>query len=458
MFLAVSLGTYQTVLIVYMSNFALPALVEAFDADVTSVQWTVSGYSIAMAGLLLAFGRLSDVIGKKSIFVSGFIVFGIGAALCSIANSLPLLISFRLLQACGAAMLVSNGTAIIADIFPQFERGRALGLTSMVVAAAALTAPILGGFLIEISGWRATFYVHVPLSIAGAVANFKMLPDLHARARQRFDALGAASLSTTMVSLTMIISQGHRLGWSSTQIVLLIGVCAASFASFLIMNSRVEHPVLYLSLLRTRMFFMSNACVFIYSFQFAGTGLLLPFFLQQVLGYSATGMGLLLMAQPALQIVISPVSGWLTERVEYRFLASAGLVLQVVALILLGFLGVEATRGGIVLTLALLGIGAAIFETPNTAAIMGSVTRDGLGTAAGFLATMRHLGISISAATLSTVFSARTAHYLAAPQSAGQTVATAAGFRDALWVIMGLSALGTALSWARGTEARCQGN
>ena len=448
-FCAVSVGTFQSVSIISMISVSLPTLVEQLGADLTSVQWVILGYSITMAGLLLAFGRLGDVIGRKKIFVSGFIVFGIGSGLCSVSNSLATLVASRVLQAAGGAMLVSNSTALITTIFPSSERGRALGLNATVVSVAMMVGPALSGLLIDNLGWRAVFQAHVLISLIGVVLALITLPNIAKQDDLRFDFIGALLLSMTLVSLTIAFNQGRQRGWFSPVVLSLLGIWVVSFLLFVIVETRQEQPVLDLRLLRNREFAIGNAGMFIMSVGSTGVRLALPFFVQSVLGYSVTELGLMLMAQSAANSVVAPLSGWLTDWLGPRWLTSLGMALGALALILLGTLGTGVTYSAVVLRLVLLGVGLGFFSTPNNVAVMGSVRPDRFGTASGFMGTMRHLGTTLGLAAIGAVFSDRTAYHASLGNSAGETTGLAGGFQDVLWLVAGLYVLGSALCLVR---------
>ena len=447
---AVSMGTFQSVAIISMVSVLLPTLVEELGADLTSVQWVVLGYSITMAALLLAFGRLGDILGRKRIYLGGFAVFAVGAGLCSASDSMTMLVISRVLQAFGGAMLVSNSTAIITGVFPSSERGRALGLNSTVVAVAMLVAPGLSGWLIENLGWRTVFQVHVLFSIAGAVATLVALPKMAKREHVEFDVGGSVLLALNLLSLTIALNRGQQWGWLSPSVLALLAVGAISMVFFVIVEIRHEQPVLDLRLLQIRDFAIGNVGTFIMSVGNTGVNLALPFFVENVLGYSVTELGLLLMTRSAVNSVVSPFSGWLADRLGSRLLTSIGLAAGAVSLLLLGGLGPGATRGAVALRLGLLGTSLGLFQTPNNVAIMGSVKPERFGTAGGFMGTMRHLGTTIGLAAMGAVFASRTAYYASLGQSGGDASGLAGGFRDVIWLVAALYFVGSAISLARG--------
>lgn len=443
-----------------MMNISLPTLVDAFQSNVGDVQWVISAYSITMAGLLLTFGRLADMIGHKRMFILGFVVFGVGSYLCGISNVLLALVLARVVQAAGAAMLVGNGTAAIAAAFPSEERGRALGLNSFVVGLGSLSAPTIGGLLIQRLGWRSMFSIHPAISVIGVIVTVVLFKDTATHKQQEFDLLGAASLATMLVCLATLLSQGQRM--QNPLFLVLLGAGAIAAGAVLVWsNGRVREPVLDLRLLRNRLFALSNACVFIESFALTSTNLTVPFFLQKVLGYPLAATGLFMVIQPALQLTIAPISGWLADRVDCRLIASTGMVIEITGMLLLSLAGPQASAADVAFRLALLGLGAGLAATPNQAAVMGAVPRGQLGTGSGFVATMRHIGLSTSAALVGPLFAARTAVHTGAllgGAEAGEMAvrqAMAHGFRDALWVVMGLYVVGIALSWLRGPDKRC---
>jgi EmrB/QacA subfamily drug resistance transporter len=453
-FAATSLSALATVSILSMVNASMPTLVEYFRTDLVTIQWMVLGYSLAMAGLLLALGRLADVVGRRRGYLLGMVLYSVGCALCGLATRLPMLLLGRVVQATGSAAMVSNTLPMVVGVFPANERGQALGYNAIVTSVASLLAPTVTGILISTWGWRSVFLAQIPLVLAAMVLTIRFVPELAAEAGQQFDAAGAASFALAVVPLTAVLNQGSRLGWTSRPVLLLGAVGLASGAYFIRRSQRVPQPIIDLRLLRIRMFAMSNLCTFVSNLDWASLGFLLPFLLQRVLGYTPVQMGLLLMAQPAVQIVSGPVSGWMADRWGARVPATIGYVLQVGTLLWLSMTNQSTSVALVVLKLALSGVGYGLSSTPNSAAVLGSVSRESGGAANGFMGTMRHIGMVTGVAVIGTLFATRSAHHASVLGSTDVVAGYAGGFHDAIRVLACVDAAGIAFSWARGGQPR----
>ena len=442
---AAYIGTFCTVLMLGQANAMLPTLVDYFHTDVATIQWVVLAYSVTMAGLLLAFGRLADVAGRKRIYTIGYAGFAVGSLLCAASPSFPLFLVSRIVQGVFAAMIGANAVAVITQTFAAEQRGMALGMWSTVTASAQLLGPSLAGLLIQGVGWQANFGVQAGLGTLGAVLAHRALPDFPRQAAP-FDLSGAAALAVTIASFTVLLNRGPKLGWTSPLALGLLALGLLAGAAFGWLSRRATAPVLSLRLLANRRFAFSNACVFLTWMGLQATGFVLPFFLQKVVGLSPAEMGLMLMAQPALILVVSPLGGWLTDRFGSRLPATAGTLCDVAAVLFLATATPATARSGLVLRLAATGVGAGLAQAANSAAIMGEAPRGQAGMASGLAGTMRHLGLVTGTAVIGTFFSVRSGMHAGAgaPIEAGYF----AGFRDALYVLAfthGLSALVSAL-------------
>ena len=219
-------------------NVALPTLVRELNTDFATVQWVVLGYLLVQTTLMLSMGRLGDMIGKKSIYTAGVVIFTLGSLLCGLAPTVYWLIGFRLLQAIGASMNLALGTAIVTEAFPATERGRALGIAGTIVSAGIVFGPTIGGILIEALSWHWIFIVNLPIGIIGTILAVRYVPDFRPTGRQRFDFWGALTLLVTLLSLSLALTIGQNVGFTNGRILALFAIFAIFLTLFLILEWR----------------------------------------------------------------------------------------------------------------------------------------------------------------------------------------------------------------------------
>lgn len=390
----VSIGTFMSTLDSSIVNVALPTISGQLHADLSTLQWTVSAYLLTISSLLPVFGRTADLLGRKKVYSFGFLIFTLGSVLCGLAPNIWFLIGTRVLQAVGAAMLMANSAAIITAIFPFQERGRALGLTGTVVALGSLTGPALGGILIGWVGWRSIFYINLPIGLLGYLAARFILPaDTKRPAGDRFDFTGAALFTSGMIGLLLAISNGEDWGWRSMPVVSGIVVGIALLITFVINERKVHHPMIDLSLFRNQPFVIGNLSGWMcFVAMFANT-MLLPFYLQQVLNFSPSQVGLLMTAFPIMMAVVAPLSGHASDKFGPLILTSGGLTISALGLFYYSTLSSTASFYQVIPGALLLGIGAGMFNSPNNSSVMSSVPPQKLGLAGGINSLVRNLGM-----------------------------------------------------------------
>lgn len=374
-------------------NIALPSIGEEFAAGALVQGWISTVYLLSSAMFLVPFGKLADMRGRKRIFLWGLAAYALGALLSALAPSVEALIASRAVQGLGGAMIFGTGVAILTSVFPPQERGRVLGINVASVYVGLSVGPFLGGLLTQQWGWRSIFWVNVPLAalIAGIAAR-KLQGEWRAGNDEEFDWLGSVFYGLGLVALIYGFSRiPTKTGWTLT----LSGI--GGLAAFALWEGRARNPVLDLRLFRHNpAFTFSNLAALINYSATSAVGFLLSLYLQSVRGVSPQNAGLILLSQPIVQALFSPLAGWASDRVEPRIVASAGMGLTVVGLVLLYRIGPTTAFPFIVGVLALLGFGFALFSSPNTNAIMSAVNRSYYGVASATLATMRLTGQMLS--------------------------------------------------------------
>ena len=450
--LVVSIGTFMATLDASIVNLALPTLKDYFNTDIATIEWVMLSYLLTVTTLLLTLGRLSDMYGRKPMFLAGLLIFTLGSGLCSLSASAGQLIAFRVVQGLGASMLMANSLAIITDVFPHTERGKALGLMGTVVSIGYITGPALGGFLIGWVGWQSIFYINIPVGLFGTVYAWKTLKPDHLHYGQKFDIKGAILMFLSIISLVLAITRGQVLGWGSPAIIGLSLLFAVFLVGFVMVEKRADQPMVELSLFRNRPFSASNASGFLSFTAMFAVILLMPFYMDEILGYSPEHMGMAFVAVPLVMALVAPVSGWISDRTNSFLLSSLGMAVTCMALLLLGNLDQDATFFDIVIRMGMIGLGMGLFQSPNNSIIMGSVPKERLGIAGGMLAMVRNLGMVTGIAISGAVFTSG----LHSNQAAGLAYEAAflGGFHDAFMVAAVICSVGVITSLMRGKRER----
>lgn len=374
-------------------NIALPTIARELNMDAVALGWVATAYILASASLLLPWGRLADIYGRKRIMTTGLAIYTLATLLLAFAPSGTILIGLRVLQGAGGAMIFSTGIAMVSSVFPYGERGRALGITTAVAYLGLSIGPVLGGLITQHLGWRSIFLITVPLGILALVLIRKRIKGDWAEARgEGFDRTGAIIYG---LSLTAIIYGFSQLP-SPPGIGLLAGGIAG-IGAFIRQETRVKHPLLDIKLFRNnRIFAFANLAVLLnYSAAFA-IGFLMSLYLQYIKGLGPDTAGLVLVAMPAIQAAFSPIAGRLSDRVDTRILSSIGMGLIALGLFIFSLLSDATSLRSIIINLIMLGLGFAFFASPNTNAIMNAVAPKHLGVASAILATMRQIGMMLS--------------------------------------------------------------
>lgn len=440
-------------------NVALPTLVKELGTNFATVQWVVLAYLLAISTLILSMGRLGDMIGKKPVFMTGFIVFTLGSVMCGLAASVYWLIGFRVVQAIGASMTMALGVAIITEAFPPTERGRALGIAGSIVSVGIVVGPTLGGILIDALSWRWIFFVNLPVGIVGVLAAFRFVPDFKPSGRQRFDYPGAITLFVSLLALLLALTLGQELGFGDSRILVLFGLWLLFLAIFVAIEWRSSQPMVDLRLFKSSLLSVNLVTGFITFVTIAGTIILMPFYLENVLGYEPSQVGFLLAIVPVGMGIIAPISGSLSDRFGSRPITVVGLGLLVTGYVAMSTLTRDTGVAGYILRLLPVGLGMGIFQSPNNSAIMGSAPRERLGVVSGLLSITRTLGQTAGIAVLGAFWAGRVIfHYGAIPDggaTAAPIEAQVGGLQDTFLAVTVLVALGLGLSvWGLVQERR----
>ena len=405
--IAVAMGIFLATIDGSIVNVALPTLSQAFGTTFAAVQWVILAYLLTVATLLLGVGRLADMRGKKPIYLTGFVVFTTGSFLCALSPSVYYLIGFRVLQAVGASMVFALGIAIVTEAFPPTERGKAIGLAGSIVSIGVVIGPTLGGLLIDALSWHWIFLVNVPVGIIGTAMALRFVPDFRASNRQRFDYLGALTLCISLIGFLLALTLGQDTGFGAPLILGLFAIWAVFLVIFLIVELRSASPMVDLSLFGDTLFTSNLTTGFVAFVALSGMFLLLPFYLENMLGFDVRLVGVLLAVVPVALGIMAPISGVLSDRYGPQAIVVTGLLIMLLGFWSASTLTLNTSIFGYVLRMTPVGIGLGVFQSPNNSAIMGAAPRERLGVASGLLSITRTLGQVVGIAILGAIWASR---------------------------------------------------
>jgi EmrB/QacA subfamily drug resistance transporter len=374
-------------------SIALPSIGKEFNMDAVLLGWVATIYILSSAMLLVPFGRLGDIYGRKRIFLYGIIVYTFSSLILGFSASSNMLLIFRVLQGIGGSMMFSTSVAILTSLFPPQERGKILGLNVAMVYIGLSLGPTLGGILTQQLGWRSIFLFNVPLGLVVIIFAFwKLKGDWAGAKGKKFDFIGSLIYGIMLVSIMYGFT---RLPSYLGIALILFGIL--SFLVFVFLETRIKSPILNINLFRnSKPFAFSNLAALINYSATSAVGFLLSLYLQYLKSLSPRDAGLVLLAQPVTQAIFSPIAGRLSDRIEPRIVASIGMGLTVIGLILLIPLNETTSLTFMIVSLIFLGFGFALFSSPNTNAVMSSVEKKYYGVASGTLGTMRMTGQMLS--------------------------------------------------------------
>jgi len=448
---AVISGTYLfSAMDMNSSLVALPTIAGHYNVDLTAVSWVVLVLFLTMNALLLPLGRLADIAGRKKVMIAGMLVVGIGGVLSTFTPSLPWLYVTRIFQGAGAAAMQAVGPALLVAAFPREERGKAMGVNVTMVSVGLMLGPALGGLITGTVGWRYVFLLPVPVMLLASIVGSRILRESPKAEGERFDYVGTVLLALWVVPLFFALNQGSKVGWASNQILVLAAVTVVMLAAFLVVQVKVSHPVVALSVFRNRGFSLAVFIALLNFIAFGATLLLLPFMLQNQMGLEVTKVGLVMAVISLSTLLFASTGGILSDRFGPRLTVTTGLLLRSAGLIAIGLLAAGATVSVLILPMVAVGVGQALFQPPNASAMLSALPPNRAGLAGGFLALSRTFGVGLGQVVGGAVFTmvvvgvAASSSALDAPPDV-----MASGFRVALvgaGVILLLAAAAAALT------------
>ena len=393
-FASVALGLFLTVTDQSGVNIALPRIAEHFGADLPSAQWIALGFTLSTSVMFMPVGRLSDIFGRTHVFMLGFGVFVVAAAIGGTAIAFPVLIAAKIIQGIGVAGIEANGMAMVADIFPEKERGKAIGLYMSIIGAGAVGGPVIGGTLVSLLGWRSIFASSLCVGIVALVlASLVLRRGIGEQAgvinRTSFDWTGAALSAVVLVSFLLSITNGHKLGWDSPAILAGLGIAVIALMAFVWWEGRAEAPMLDLSFFNSKVFTLGVSARFLSFLAGSAVYFIMPFYLVQGLGMEPSRAGLLMVPGSIAIAVWGPLSGRLSDRIGTRWLTVAGMVLTTVGMLMFAALNEDSSQVRVMISIVIEGTGIGLFSSPNTSAIMTAIDSRKFSVASAFLNLVR---------------------------------------------------------------------
>jgi EmrB/QacA subfamily drug resistance transporter len=392
----VLMGILMSVIDGNVVSIALPTITQHFNVNVAISQWTITAYLLTMTALMLVFGKVSEYTGKTRLFIIGFIIFTLSSLACGLSQNMEQLIAFRVAQGFGASMVFSISGAIIYEVFPVDERGRAMGFLGSTVAIGSIAGPVLGGFMVDTLGWEYIFFINVPIGIVLVSLALKYLKISEYKAETfKMDWKGSALLIVSMSSLILFLGMLADQVSLSYILAALAIIFIASAVAFIYREKHFAHPLLDLSIFNDKKFTLpavSMILFFIGNFMLSIVG---PFYFQGVMGYTASQVGMIFLIAPIIMVFGSPIFGWLYDKHYSKYYAFAGMGIVSISFILLGFVAKRADLALIIFAFIISAIGGSMYQSPNNTDTMSAVPRKKLGTASSVTSTMRNLGMAL---------------------------------------------------------------
>lgn len=374
-------------------NVALPVMSGELNASMGDIEWVASIYLVVTCATILIFGRLGDMIGKVRIFQIGVILFTIGSLLCSISGTLPLLIGARVVQGLGSAAALANNQGIITESFPPDERGKALGFVSTFVALGSMTGPTLGGMILTVLPWTYIFLINIPVGVLSFLIGLRTLPNKKPAKPGRLDAKGSVLL---LLSILLLFGS-FTLLQNGVSLPIIIGIIAGAvfLALFIMIEKRMDDPLVPIGIFKNKMFSLNLFTMLTAFIAIGANNIIMPFYLQDARQFSPGMAGLLMTVIPLITAVMGPISGTMSDHIGSELPTMIGLIFTTVGLALMTMLGIDTTIAVIILFLAVIAVGSALFQSPNNSLVMGSVSRDELGLVGSLAGLVRNMGMSV---------------------------------------------------------------
>jgi EmrB/QacA subfamily drug resistance transporter len=401
---AVAFGLFMIMLDNTVVNVALPSIQEDLAADLSELEWIVTGYALTFAALMLTGGKLADLLGRRLIFVVGLSIFTAASLACGLADNSELLIGARVVQGVGAALMNPATLSIITATFPPHQRGMAIGIWAGTSALALAIGPLVGGLLAEHASWHWIFFINIPVGLLAIVASFLLIDESRDTSEeQRLDLPGLLSSGIGLFALTYALIEANTYGWTSGRILGAFAVAFVGLAAFILLERHQRVPMLDLSLFRNRTFAGANTVMLFVAVAMFGVFFFVSLYMQNVLGYSAVQAGAAFLPMTLLIVLIAPIAGKTSDRFGSRWLMGTGMGLLAAQLFYFSRLGLQESYLTLLPAMIIGGVGMALVMTPSAAAAMSGVPRDKAGVGSAVLNSARQVGGSVGIALMGAI-------------------------------------------------------
>jgi EmrB/QacA subfamily drug resistance transporter len=382
-------------------NVALPSIQRDLDASIAGLEWTVNAYTLTFAVLLVTGGRLGDIFGRRTVFLTGVVIFACTSAFIGFSQSQTWLVVGRLLQGGGAALMMPGTLSIISNAFPPEERGKAIGTWAGVSGLALAIGPLLGGFLVEHVSWQSIFFVNLPVAaVCVVVTLFAAENSRDETVTRSVDFPGIATLTTGLAALVLALVEGNAWGWGSIQVIGLLALAVASLGAFVLVERRVRVPMVDFAFFRSHTFLGASLVAFTVTFAMLASFFFVTLYLQNILGFTPLEAGIRTLPTTVLIIACGPLVGRLTDRIGARIPLVSGLLLVAVSTFWQSRIDVDTGYGFLVGSFVLLGLGIGFVMSPMSTAAMNAVAREKAGVASGVVTMSRMVGGTFGVAVI----------------------------------------------------------
>lgn len=398
-------GTFMATLDGSIVNVALPTIASDLHCTVDVVAWVVLAYYLTLISLLMIFGAWTERKGYDFAYKFGYSFFIIGSILCVMSGSIYSLVFGRIIQAIGTSMFQAVGTGMVTEVFPEKERGKGIGMMVMMVSAGLMAGPSLGGLLLGFFPWQSIFVINIPIGLVGLGLTFKYFRLLPRRdGRRKLRLAGALAVSVALFSWVFGLSLVGDYSLDDVRVWGMFLISVAALLTFFKFESKPENSLIGLDLFKNRQFSTALTAAVLMFIAMAGVMILIPFYLERIKLFEPKMVGLYLIIFPVLMFVLAPLAGRLSDKIGSRVLTSFGMITLACGLYLFSHVGTDTSNSYLVLSIVVMGCGVSIFNTPNSSALMGSVTRGQRAITSGIVSTSRNIGMATGVALGTALF------------------------------------------------------